>query len=253
VPEPLYLGDNGAMIAYTGKLMLEHGIILPVADSHVNPAFRSDEVEVTWRKDTGTFAPQVQGSGLRTERGAEAVVEIRENDVVKSRCSKAYRMPTLDHRLIAERTRVEARLIAQARRSGVPTPIIRDITENTIVMERIEGTLLKHALAPEMVREAGKMVGRLHSAGIIHGDLTTSNLMMRNGTCVLIDFGLAQVSSEVESRGVDIHVFFQTLKSTTPDAPVLRKAFIEGYRDQFTGADEVLAREKAIEKRGRYL
>ncbi|MDD1677289.1 MAG: bifunctional N(6)-L-threonylcarbamoyladenine synthase/serine/threonine protein kinase, partial [Methanomicrobiales archaeon] len=178
VPEPLYLGDNGAMIAYTGKLMLEHGIILPVADSHVNPAFRSDEVEVTWRKDTGTFAPlQVQGSALRTERGAEAVVEIRENDVVKSRRSKAYRMPTLDHRLIAERTRAEARLIAQARRSGVPTPIIHDITENTIVMERIQGDLLKHALAPQAVREAGKMVGRLHSAGIIHGDLTTSNLM----------------------------------------------------------------------------
>ncbi|MDD1674313.1 MAG: Kae1-associated kinase Bud32, partial [Methanomicrobiales archaeon] len=206
------------------------------------------------RRDPGVFAPQqLQEPLLRTERGAEAVVEIGELDVKKSRCSKAYRMPALDHRLITERTRAEARLIAQARRSGVPTPIIRDITENTIVMERINGALLKHSLAPGTVREAGRMVGRLHRAGIVHGDLTTSNLIVRNGTCVLIDFGLAQVSSEVESRGVDVHVFFQTLKSTTPDAPELRVAFIEGYRDQFPGAREVLEREKAIEKRGRYL
>jgi N6-L-threonylcarbamoyladenine synthase/protein kinase Bud32 len=76
---------------------------------------------------------------------------------------------------------------------------------------------------------------------------------MRRGTCVLIDFGLAQVSSEVEPRGVDIHVFFQTLKSTTPDAPALRQAFTEGYREQFPDANLVLEREKVIEKRGRYL
>jgi N6-L-threonylcarbamoyladenine synthase/protein kinase Bud32 len=254
VPEALFLGDNGAMIAYTGKVMLEHGIALPVEESKVNPGFRSDEVEVTWRTDAGTFAPRHYGeSEVFTERGAEAVVEIRSDEVAKCRCSKSYRMPSLDHRLIAERTRAEARLIAQARRSGVPTPIIRDVTENTIVMERIQGEPLKHALSALTVREAGRMVGRLHAAGIVHGDLTTSNMIIRKGACVLIDFGLDQVTSEVEPRGVDVHVFFQTLKSTTPDAPALREAFTEGYREQFPGADMVLEREKAIEKRGRYL
>jgi N6-L-threonylcarbamoyladenine synthase/protein kinase Bud32 len=254
VPEPLYLGDNGAMIAYTGKLMLEHGITLPVEESHVNPSFRSDDVDVTWRREPGTFAPRKQPrAGSFTERGAEAVVEIREEVVVKQRCSKGYRMPALDRRLITERTRAESRLIALARRSGVSTPIIQDISENTIVMERVRGDLLKHSLHQDSVREAGRMVGRLHTAGIIHGDLTTSNMIVRNGTCVLIDFGLAQVSAELESRGVDIHVFFQTLKSTTPEAAALRTAFIDGYRSEFAGAGEVLEREKEIEKRGRYL
>jgi N6-L-threonylcarbamoyladenine synthase/protein kinase Bud32 len=87
----------------------------------------------------------------------------------------------------------------------------------------------------------------------VHGDLTTSNIIIRNRQCVLIDFGLAQVSSEIESRGVDIHVLFQTLQSTTPDAEPMKSAFIRGYKEVFGGAAEVLAREQEIEMRGRYL
>ena len=62
------------------------------------------------------------------------------------------------------------------------------------------------------------MIGKLHKAGIMHGDLTTSNLILRksDGKCVLIDFGLAQATTEIEQRGVDIHVLFQTLESTAP-------------------------------------
>jgi N6-L-threonylcarbamoyladenine synthase/protein kinase Bud32 len=75
------------------------------------------------------------------------------------------------------------------------------------------------------------MVGKLHAAGIMHGDLTTSNLIVREGDrkCVLIDFGLAQVTQEIEQRGVDIHVLYQTLESTAPDnADALKAAFNEG-------------------------
>jgi len=155
--------------------------------------------------------------------------------------------------LIAERTRAEARIIATARRSGVPTPIIRDITPDTIVMERIRGDLLRDALDPEHLTEAGRVIGKLHEAGVVHGDLTTSNIIFRNRQCVLIDFGLSQVSSEIESRGVDIHVLFQTLQSTTPDAESMKSAFIRGYKEVFGGAAEVLSREQEIEMRGRYL
>jgi len=252
VPERTYLGDNGAMIAYTGKVMLEHGVVLPLEESQIRPGFRADEVEVVWRTEPGeVFAAGPHEGGVA--RGAEAVVEIGEENVVKRRTSKRYRYPGLDRRLIAERTRAEARLIATARRAGVPTPVIRDITADTIVMERVRGEVLKYVATPENIRLAGEAVGRLHGTGIVHGDLTTSNMIVRGDQCVLIDFGLASTSSEVESRGVDLHVFFQTLESTTENFEELKEAFVEGYAGVFPGADEALAREHEVELRGRYL
>jgi N6-L-threonylcarbamoyladenine synthase/protein kinase Bud32 len=252
VPSMRYLGDNGAMIAYTGRLMLESGQILPVERSRIHPTFRADEVDVTWRIEE-------QSSRKRTSQertvaqGAEAVVSIGEQVVTKRRITKNYRQKELDHRLIWERTRMEARLLAAARRVGVPTPILQDVTEDTLVMERIHGPLMKEDLTIDHLFLAGQQVGNLHSAGIIHGDLTTSNMILREGTCVLIDFGLAQVSTELEARGVDLHVLFQTLKSTTPAHEELRMAFLRGYGECFDQAQEVVLREQEIEKRGRYL
>jgi N6-L-threonylcarbamoyladenine synthase/protein kinase Bud32 len=147
-------------------------------------------------------------------------------------------------------------LIAAARKGGVLTPVMMDITSDTIVMEQIHGKLLTEDLNTEHAFRAGQAVGRLHTAGIIHGDLTTSNIILRenDSMCVLIDFGLALVSSDVEQRGVDIHVLFQTLESTAPDrADVLKEAFTAGYDQTFAEAEKVIAREHEIELRGRYL
>ncbi|MGE5832611.1 MAG: bifunctional N(6)-L-threonylcarbamoyladenine synthase/serine/threonine protein kinase [Methanomicrobiales archaeon] len=255
VPEPRYLGDNGAMIAYTGRLMLASGQSIPIAESGILPGFRADEVEVTWRGagEGMIIRHDIRRDGTEEARGAEAVVTIGKDTVKKRRLSKSYRVPSIDARLIAERTRAEARIISQARRSGIPTPVIRDVTADTLVMERIEGPLLKEVLTEENVREAGRMVGRLHTAGIIHGDLTTSNIIVRNGRCVLIDFGLSLVSTEIENRGVDLHVFLQTLESTSREYVSLREAFTGGYREEFPGSEEVLEREQEIRRRGRYL
>jgi N6-L-threonylcarbamoyladenine synthase/protein kinase Bud32 len=254
VPEIQYLGDNGAMIAYTGKIMLESGYSLPLDKIQVNPSYRADQVEVTWREEIPVnMENRVPLDTLEEARGAEAVVTLGEKDVVKQRISKGYRQPALDRRLISERTRAEARLIAASRRAGVPTPIIRDITPDTIVMERVKGMLLREALDRAHLAEAGRTVGMLHTAGIVHGDLTTGNIVVRDDRCVLIDFGLAQFSSELEARGVDVHVLFQTLEGITDQYAELWDAFGEGYQETFDGAHEVLLREKEIEKRGRYL
>jgi N6-L-threonylcarbamoyladenine synthase/protein kinase Bud32 len=253
VPETRFLGDNGAMIAYTGKIMLEHGVRTPLSASHINPSYRADQVEVVWRTAPALIDFPGNNNGTRNTIGAEAAVRIGECEVTKTRCTKKYRAEGLDRTLIYERTRAEARLIAMARKAGVPTPLIRDVTENALVMERINGPMLKERLTPSLVKEAGKMVGKLHSAGIIHGDLTTSNIIVQGDRCVLIDFGLAHVSSEIEPRGVDIHVFFQTLESMVDNHEPLRQCFIEGYTLEFPQAGDVVAREKEIIQRGRYL
>ena len=254
VPPRKYIGDNGAMIAYTGKIMLEAGATLDIAHSAVNAGYRSDEVEVTWRTGDGhaafVRADAMAGAGAR---GAEALVTRRGPDVVKRRLSKGYRTPRLDSRLIAERTRAEARLIAASRKAGVATPVIRDVTHDSIAMEYIEGAMLKRVLSPAAVERAGEMVGRMHAAGIIHGDLTTSNIIMRGEVPVFIDFGLSYVSRETEARGVDVHVFFQTLESTTPDYVRLSRAFKDGYAAATDDADEVFERVEEIRMRGRYL
>ncbi|MDV0442069.1 bifunctional N(6)-L-threonylcarbamoyladenine synthase/serine/threonine protein kinase [Methanorbis furvi] len=250
-PPRVYMGDNGAMIAYTGKIMLEAGSTISVADSVVNPGFRSDQVEVTWRSDAGElFAP---GQSETAERGAEAAVDLTGTDAVKTRLSKGYRVPQLDAALIAERTRAEARCIAAARRGGVPVPVIRDVTEHTIVMEKLDGDVLKYVINDAYAFAAGVSVGKLHKTGIVHGDLTTSNMIWQNGRVYLIDFGLAQMTDEIEPRGVDLHVLFQTLESTTASPKPLKQAFCDGYRSAFADADAVIEREVEIELRGRYL
>lgn len=247
----VYMGDNGAMIAYTGKVMLEVGSTISIADSVVNPGYRSDQVEVTWRSDAGElFAP---GKSETAERGAEAAVDLSGADAIKTRLPKGYRRPELDALLITERTRAEVRCIAAARRGGVSVPIIRDVTEHAIVMEKLSGDVLKYVITSEYAREAGVSVGKLHNTGIVHGDLTTSNMIRQNERVYLLDFGLAQMTGGIEPRGVDLHVLFQTLESTTGAPELLKEAFCEGYRRTFAEADEIIAREKEIELRGKYL
>jgi N6-L-threonylcarbamoyladenine synthase/protein kinase Bud32 len=120
-------------------------------------------------------------------------------------------------------------------------------------MERITGPKLREQLSTQYLYDAGRVVGHLHTAGLIHGDLTTCNMIIHNERCYLIDFGLGFNSSEVEARGVDIHVLFQVLESTAGEATELKKAFSTGYHETFSDADEVIAREYEIDLRGRYL
>lgn len=253
VPPLQYIGDNGAMIAYTGRLMLEQGDTLDVQNSRVNPSYRADQVQVTWREEPPCMHYPVGNDVGAVARGAEAVVRIEPDMVVKQRLRKSYRHPDLDERLIHERTRAEARLITESRRCGVPTPIIQDIMADSIVMERIDGVKLRDNLTPGNLEDTGRIVGLLHQAGLIHGDLTTCNVIVRNNRCYLIDFGLGYSSSEIEARGVDLHVLFQVLESTAPDDPALKESFIAGYRSTFACADETLVREYEIDLRGRYL
>jgi Kae1-associated kinase Bud32 len=189
---------------------------------------------------------------VEERRGAEAVVEIGENEVVKTRVKKGYRIKELDDRLRSERTRAEAKIMSEARKLGIPTPIIYDVGRFDLVMERIHGDQLKAVISEKNARKAGVLVGRLHAGGIIHGDLTTSNMIVNGEKIYLIDFGLSFWDEMLESRGVDVHVFYQTLVSSHEGYQQLMDAFAAGYRSTFKGADEVLDRVREIEYRGRY-
>lgn len=184
--------------------------------------------------------------------GAEAVISREGNTIIKTRINKRYRLNEIDENLRRDRTRTEARLISEARRCGVPTPIVRDVTDFEIRMEYIEGTALKNIITPELSEQTGELVGRLHSCGIVHGDLTTSNIMLKDGRLFLIDFGLAFIDKSLEARGVDVHVLFQTFESTHEEHEELIQAFKRGYSRAFPGADEVIKRVGEIESRGRY-
>jgi len=253
VPEKRFMGDNGAMIAYLGLLMYKSGYRTSIEESKVNPNFRPDEAEVRWNPQVvDMFRDEKHIPHGKIASGAEAVITLSENTIVKTRILKRYRLKEIDETLRKERTRIEARLISEARRCGVPTPIIRDVTDFEIKMEYIDGTALKKMITSPLSEQTGEMIGRLHSYGIIHGDLTTSNILFKEGKLYLIDFGLAYLDKTVEARGVDVHVLFQTFESTHEKHEELIEAFKKGYAVTFSGAGEVLERVKEIESRGRY-
>jgi TP53 regulating kinase-like protein len=186
-------------------------------------------------------------------RGAEAVITRDGDRVTKWRKPKGYRLPALDEQIRRERTIREARITSEARRCGVPTPIVLDVSAFELIMEHIQGMKLKEVIDPGLSQRVGELVGRLHSCGIIHGDLTTSNMVLKEDKIYFIDFGLAFHDQNIEAQGVDVHVFFQTLKSTQDQPEMLIESFKEGYIRTYPRAEEVLDRVKDIEARGRYL
>lgn len=184
---------------------------------------------------------------------AEAIVDIYDDFVCKRRIKKSYRVGALDDQIRRQRTKTESKIISEARKGGVPTPIILDVSDYEIVMELIEGESLKNVLDENWCENVGEMTGKLHKHGIVHGDLTTSNIICSDDKVYLIDFGLSYFDQSTEARGVDVHVFFQTMKSTHMHSDEMIEAFKLGYKRVFSGADDVLKRVEEIRRRGRYL
>jgi bifunctional N6-L-threonylcarbamoyladenine synthase / protein kinase Bud32 len=248
-PEGQYLRDNAGMIAVLGARMAEVGDTLAIAESRVNPDFRPDQVAVTW--DAGDTVSRFEAMSEEVV-GAEAIVEIGENRVRKRRVAKPYRHPGLDARLGRERTVAEARLTSEARRHGVPTPLVYgvDLRSGTITFERVGDRELREALAPDRVREVGSHLARLHGAGIVHGDPTPRNVMAGGERTYLIDFGLGYHSKSVEDHAMDLHVFSGTLSGLAEDPDACRDALVAGYRS--AGSEETLVQLREIDRRGRY-
>src|SRR5437867_12728329 len=155
----------------------------------------------------------------------------------KHRVPKAYRLEALDDELRRFRIRHEARLMAEARAAGVVVPILYDVNlvENKMIMEFIDGPTAKDVLdqggpaAAEVARAMGQIVGRLHRAGIIHGDLATSNMIIRNGRIVMIDFSLGGKEGGVEARVGQLHLLKEARGSANAPAGSYERAAVWAY------------------------
>ena len=249
-PEPHLLRDNAGMIAVLGATMAEAGDTIPIEESAVDPNFRPDEVPVTWR---GRETPTRRDTGAEFA-GAEAVVEFADDAVWKRRREKSYRHPDLDEHLRRKRTVQEARLLHEARRLGVPTPVIRDVDMGsyTLVLERVGDRDLRDALSTDRVAAVGRHLATIHGAGFVHGDPTVRNVRVREEPpeTVLIDFGLGYSTDDVEDHAMDLHVFEQSLAGTADDPERFAEAAEAAYAK--AGEAAVIERLREIEGRGRY-
>ena len=198
------------------------------------------------------------------KRGAEA--ELRRarwhhREVVeKHRVPKAYRLGSLDAALRGERTRAEARLMADARKAGVAVPVIYDVdlAEDRITMSFVPGPTAKEVLdrggsrARALCREIGRLAAKLHRAGIVHGDLTPSNLIWSRGRLWAIDFSLGDRTAEAEAQGVDLHLLREALVAGHPRGASYFEEVARAYRRAFPRARAALAKVDEIRLRGRY-
>jgi TP53 regulating kinase-like protein len=204
------------------------------------------------------------------KRGAEASLYLEEwhnrKVIMKRRLPKKYRVSELDEEIRSYRTIHEPQIIHRAKEAGVPTPTIFmvDIAEATIIMEFINGKQVKQVLDDFSAEERrrlccliGNLIGRLHNRGIIHGDLTTSNMILTpHGRVVFVDFGLSEHSIELETRGVDLHLMKTAFQSTHhKHAKESFDMVMEGYAEARgnEAAKNVLEKIREIEKRGRYV
>ncbi|KAI0146960.1 tyrosine protein kinase [Xylariaceae sp. FL1272] len=226
---------------------------------------------------------------------------------LKYRPPKPWRHPILDARLTKHRILAEARILSKCRRDGVPVPAVYAVDEVSgwLMLEWITGGPVRVFIngfldqrreneiaagrtgdAPvtgdeegdkdlvALMRRIGEAVGKLHKIGIVHGDLTTSNMMLRpwergkeptnghttrteggnelEGEIIIIDFGLASQSSHEEDRAVDLYVLERAFASTHPRAEGLFTKVLESaYREAFKQAPNVLRKLEDVRMRGR--
>ncbi|MBM3247485.1 Kae1-associated serine/threonine protein kinase [Candidatus Pacearchaeota archaeon] len=206
-------------------------------------------------------------------QGAEAKILKEGNFVIKNRISKSYRHPEIDKKLIKQRTKREFNILEKAYKLGIsPKPALEGLDK--IKMPFIEGKKLSQELENldyiEICKIIGNNIAKLHDNNIIHGDLTTSNMIFvsnpakksaptkkatKNSTInnkvVFIDFGLGFTSERFEDRAVDLHLIKQALEAKHH---TIYKECWKIIEENYNSKDRAntLAQLKKVESRGRY-
>lgn len=191
------------------------------------------------------------------QQGAEAIIYLDENNhIIKNRVKKSYRLPVLDEKLRKSRTRAEAKIIEKLY-SVIDVPRIFNVEEKdkNIIMEFVDGKKLSDYLEElewkDICKKIGEAIVIFHNKNIIHGDLTTSNMIYKDNKIFLIDFGLGFHSNKIEDKAVDLHLLKQALESKHFSiAEEAIDIILNNYKA--LNSNLILERIKAIEKRGRY-
>jgi len=189
------------------------------------------------------------------QQGAEAIISLEKNKIHKHRIKKSYRHQEIDTRLRKSRTKSEAKIINKLQ-SIIPVPKILDSdNKENIIMEHIKGEKLSENLEKlnwkEICKKISNNITKIHDQDIIHGDLTTSNMIFSNKQVFFIDFGLAFHSYKIEDKAVDLHLLQQALdaKHFTISEQAF-KIILDNYNPK--DKNKIIQRIKTIESRGRY-
>ena len=272
MPDMKFCGDNGAMIAWLGLLRSKYFGFMNIEDTHIIQRYRTDEVDVPWVKDIDN---KIKLPDNLIAKGAESdIVKGKwfdgfddydfETDVItKKRLKKTYRIPEIDNKIRKLRTKSEARILSHVKNSGILTPIIYDVDihDKNITMEYIKGNTVKDIIddlsynkRKELSFKIGEYISLMHEMDIIHGDLTTSNMIInKNGDLVFIDFGLSYYSNLLEDKADDLLVLKKSIKSV--DYNVSLETFnwiLDAYLENSSNPLEFRNKIDEIEHRGRY-
>ncbi|HVY01215.1 MAG TPA: KEOPS complex kinase/ATPase Bud32 [Candidatus Nanoarchaeia archaeon] len=188
-------------------------------------------------------------------QGAEATIIKQKNTILKQRIPKLYRHPEIDKKLITQRTRKEIKLLEKLQ-GVIKVPRVISFSENIIALEEIKGKRLSECLdklanKSKIAKEIGLSLAKMHNLGIIHGDLTTSNMIYTGKEIYFIDFGLGYESDSIEDKAVDLHVLKEALNAKHP---AISQSFFKSILYSYKSKDsvKVLERFDIVEKRGRY-
>ncbi|NWS71481.1 PRPK protein, partial [Crotophaga sulcirostris] len=220
-------------------------------------------------------APPPPLPGLQlVQQGAEARVYrglfLGRATVAKVRIPKRYRHPALEERLSRKRLAQESRSLLRCRRAGISAPVVYfvDYITNSIYLEDIVDsvTVQYHINSVQqsgndtssllvLAEKMGELLARMHDEDLIHGDLTTSNMLLRPPMekldLVLIDFGLSFISSLAEDKGVDLYVLEKVFLSTHPDNEAMFKVLLKSYAATSKKSGPVIKKLDEVRLRGR--
>ncbi|MEA3329823.1 MAG: KEOPS complex kinase/ATPase Bud32 [Nanoarchaeota archaeon] len=195
-------------------------------------------------------------------RGAEAIIYQEGKIVTKDRIKKTYRLSELDEKIRKRRTKKEIKLLTKASQIiNSPLPIKEKFNGKTkITMPYIKGEKLSKCLdklqkqkSLEICKQIGEIIAKLHNENIIHGDLTTSNIILGAENKIwFIDFGLGFQSEKIEDKAVDLHLIYQALEAKHfTRLQDYWKNILKGYKTS-KNYKQILERLKKVESRGRY-
>lgn len=218
------------------------------------------------------------------KQGAEAKLFLGsykdQKCLIKERFEKKYRHPDLDTLLTKERMRAESRAISRCQTAGIKVPRVfhMDLNNRCIYMEYFENSITVKAFINDVLptidseeerkkrldkltNKIGTVIGLMHGNNIIHGDLTTSNILLEpknndksfdDYELVMIDFGLSNYGQSAEHKGVDLYVLERALLSTHSAIPTLFPQILDTYKKaNDKNCAEVIAKFEEIRARGR--